>query len=835
MLGLPHGAVDMYWRNVTLEVSLKPFNDPTEEATRSVVRAMFEQWKPLCQRAEAVSVMLWAADGSEILQYRGNLDDTFEWAYWIGGANPRAAHPGDPERVGLHSRPYPFTERLRRFTYGDLKRLNTILRELGQEVTGRPIRVGATFDPGPEFAVSPFKYERHNEICSSGTMGRSSFVCCYETLRGDQECYAGFPEGITDGTPFGVFFGRQCRHFLQDLGFDYIWFSNGFGFGLETWALRGAIFDGKRFFGERCNEVRAKIIAFWDTFRRECPQFPVETRGTNLSTGIDLSSDATPLRDIYRGGFNMEPPPNSPWAALNGDFGMELIGWMSHVAELPGRTYPFRFYVHDPWWNNSPWLDRYGREPHDIYLPLSVARLDAEGRVTRPTSINFLTVDDSYGQMPDIVPREVIPHILYAWETGPDQPGPLVWVYPFDEYHDWTYDQPSRIEEVFFGDWFMRGAVNNGLPLNSVISTRNFVEAVTRPERFSESILVSPVPQANTEWESALLSFVRNGGRVLLYGPLAWTSDILLQTLNLHVDKPLAGKFVLKLGVQPDLLHPDLVTTTLIHPALFSAGGMEAVVRDRDDPNTRVLATAEQGGETRCAAVSRRQPEWQGGQVAWVRGTVSCDPEKVGGHLLVPYPATVSYPGERLMRVALQTFGLEILVEKQQAYRVVRLLETAQPELTCPLTCISRHQNAFFFAGYTPDTTYRLHFRFPQGAPILTGYETILERGRSTYSMPRAWRRECRVFVEQQRGQVACRTLSPSTVYGRRHRLLVSGLEEATLRFYHVPGSEGHLTMLLDPSWPFIRGDFLEPVAKCDRLGCYLEAVNVTGDVMITW
>ncbi|MBM3498259.1 MAG: hypothetical protein FJX74_06265, partial [Armatimonadetes bacterium] len=562
-------------QNVTLEVSLKPFNDPREESIRAVARRMYEQWKPLAERAETVSVRLWAADGSEILDYRGNLDDPFEWACWIGGANPRLPHPNDPEAVGLHARCYPYTESPRRFTYGDLRQLGVILKAVGLEVTGRPIRLGATFDPGPEFAKSPFKYERHNEVCSSGTMGKSSFVCCYETLSGDAEPYAGFPQGIPDGTPFGVFLGRQTQHFLTDLGFDYLWFSNGFGFGLETWALRGAVFDGTSFSAARCEEVREKILGFWRAFRRECPNFPIETRGTNLSTGMDLSSDATPLRDIYRGGFGMEPPPNSPWAALNGDFGLELVGWMSHIAELPEASYPFRFYTHDPWWNNSPWLDRYGREPHDLYLPLSVARLDERATVTRPTSVSFLTVDDSYGEMPDIVPREVIPNLLAAWETGPDQPGPLVWVYPFDEYHDWTYGRPGRIDEVFFGDWFMRGAVNNGLPLNSVISTRSFVRALSDPERFAESILVSPVPEAGSGWERGLLDFLAGGGRALLYGPVARASEPLLQALNVALAEPLSGEFNLQLSVETDLLHPGAFTGTLLHPALFSAGGMD--------------------------------------------------------------------------------------------------------------------------------------------------------------------------------------------------------------------------------------------------------------------
>ena len=86
-----------------------------------------------------------------------------------------------------------------------------------------------------------------------------------------------------------------------------------------------------------------------------------------------------PLRDIFRKVPNLQPPPNSPWAALNGDFGLELVGWLSHIAELPGDSYPFRFYIHDPWFINSPWLDRYGRYPHDLYLPFALTRVEQRG------------------------------------------------------------------------------------------------------------------------------------------------------------------------------------------------------------------------------------------------------------------------------------------------------------------------------------------------------------------------------------------------------------------------------------------------------------------------
>lgn len=822
----------MSLRSVTLELSLKPFGDPREDSVRATCAKLFDQWRPLLDRAEQCSVLLWCADGSELLDYRADPAATFEWAYWIGGANPRHKVAGDPDRVGLHQRSYRYLDDPPELTYGWLARLVAILKQTGGERLGKPIRVGETFDPGPEFARSAFKYERHNEICSGTTMGQGSFVCAYATLHADDVPYAGFPDGIPEGTPFGTFLGRQAQHFLTDLGFDYLWLSNGFGFGLETWALRGALFDGRTFDHERREEVRDKVLAFWHAFRAECPSFPIETRGTNLSTGIDLASDGVPLRDIYRGGFGLEPPPNSPWAAINGDFGLELVGWMSHIAELPGDGYPFRFYTHDPWWANSPWLDRYDREPHDLYLPLSVCRLDQHGQPHRPTCLEFLTADDSWGRLPDVVPREVSAHLLAAWDTGPDQPGPVVWVYPFDEYHDLVFGPQPALDEVFFGDWYLRGAVNCGAPVNTVISTGNLLSAAReRPEVWLQSILISPVPTAGSAWAATLLELVRAGGRVVIYGPLTRAGDDWLDALRLDRAAPLAGELALDLRLTRDRLHPSLECATLLHPALFSGGGLDAVARD----GARVLADVEQSGQHRAAAVIAEHDDWQGGRLAWVRGTVSCDPERVGGHLLVPYNVDRSCRGERLLGLVLAELGCEVLFEKSVPDGSRDWTAAAIPAPGWPLTCISRHRNAFFFAGYTPVTTVATHYRMPAGAPLLHGHEAVLVEGRAVYHMPRAWRRECRVFVEQESGEVGCRVRSTSESIDVNRRLLVTGLRDAVLRFFHEPGTAASVKLLSRPVWPYLTGDFLTAEVRSDRLGEYHELRGLSGDLLLSW
>lgn len=817
-------------RNVTLEMSLKPFRSIADDAIEAVCREAFRQWAPLLHHARQASVLLWTADGSEILTYQGDLDQPIEWARYIGGANPKLKVPGDPEGKCLHSRAYLYTDDPPVIAYRDLARIVRVLKRVGAQMTGLPVRVGETFDPGCEFARSPFKYELHNEICLADTGGPKSFACCYATLNADRARYAGFPDGIPQDTPLGTFLGRQCQHLLTDLGFDYVWFSNGFGFGLETWMTRGPMFDGQAFNSAPAAEIRRKILDFWRRFRDECPRFPIETRGTNLSTGIDLASDAVPLRDIYAGGFSVEPPPNSPWAAINGDFGIELAGYMSHIAELPPDSgYPFRFYTHDPWWHNSPWLDRYGREPHDIYLPLSVARIDAAGRIQNPDSVLFLTIDDSYGRMPEQVPLEVLPHVFEGLRHAPDSPGPTVWVYPFDEYHDLTFGAQARIDEPFFGDWFIRSAIRNGFPLNTVVSSRNFLATLARDSSlYRESVLVTPVPSGDTDLSRALVGYVRQGGKVLLYGPVRHAGRQMLGVANLRVAEAIAGTLSLALHASPDVLTGTPYPSRVEHRELMCAGGIEAVLHAPGDAHTTILATASSPalGQQRVAALVRRDPAWNGGALAWVRGTnASCylagDLISGAGHLPTPDDASTVFHGDLLARFALAALGCSVAVCKRGP---------AQPN---PITCAARHDNGFFFSGYVPDTTVELRLRFPQGAPVFIGCDAELVGGAACYRLPRAWRRECRVFVEQAAGVVSCFEKTAEMI-GLERRLRVTGLDDATVRVY-APRRQRQVTLAANGSYPYFEGPFVEYQACDGPLGRHLLAEHVSGELVVSW
>ncbi|CAN5729002.1 hypothetical protein BH09VER1_BH09VER1_39140 [soil metagenome] len=773
-------------KRLILELSLKPFRDHSDEAIREVCREILRQWETLYRHAETISFLLWTADGSEILEYDGDRSAGIEWAKWLGIANG----PWTEDPKNLHTWRWPYVENPPRLTYERLEFIVRTLKEEGWRLTGKNITVGATFDPGPEFAESAFKYNRHREISGGDMLGEGKWVNCGAVLRGDDHAYAGYPDGIPNGTTLGTFLGRQSEHFLTDLGFDYLWFSNGFGFALAAWNVTGEVFDEKTFDTTGAPRVREAILRFWTDFRRECREYPIETRGSNLSTGMDLSAHASPVRDIYRGGFNLTAPVNSPWACMNGDYGLELVGWMSHIAELPENgIVPFRFYIHDPWWANSPWLDRHGREPNDIYLPLSLCRIGADGEVTKPESVALLTIDDSYGRMPELVPNEVTPHIQRALLDFPDAPGLVTWIYPFDEYHEWTFGEDNRVNEVFFGDWFMRAAVNQGFPLNTVVTTGNFLEAKeAKPGIFGDSILVCPAPDAGSELAGALMSHLEKGGKVLLYGPLHKTDEKLLGLLNLKIGEPISGDLNIRTSLPADILGQGAFPDKFRMREMLSGGGAQEL-RPETIPNGEVVAEVEANGEKRAFAATCSLSG--GGRLGWVRGAFC---EEVSKHSMLPFKDDLKewFSVERLMRAMLEKFQVTLHFTKPTV------------ETLDPLILAARVRGGWTFSGFSPSTNVRLKWRLPEGVPIPVGCDVLIEAdGGGTIALSKAWHRECRVLIQQAEAGEVCCVEKTSGAGEVERRLLVTGLKNAAVTFLHDSSALGaRVRFQKEPPYP---------------------------------
>ena len=808
-------------KRVCLELSLKPFKKNSPEYIEKVCREVFNQWKELVGSAQQVAVMLWTSDGSELLEYNRDENSTFEWDRFIGGANTKQSwdKKADPDGRGLHTRSYDYIENPPVMQYKHLKQIVATLKRVGKEITGKEISVGETFDPGPEFALSDFKYNRHNEICEGASMGVKSMVCCYNTFLADDRPYAAFPNGIKEGTSVGEFLGKQAEIFLKDMGFDYIWLSNGFGFGTETWGVTGALYDGKKFYPEKVKECEKKIENFWKVFRENC-HFPIETRGTNLTVGIDYSSDAVNHKMIYEKVENLLPPPNSPWAALDGNFGLELAGYMSRAAELPKEDYLFRFYVHDPWWLNSPWIDRYEGKPHDIYLPMSCARINKEGKTTVANHLNILSVDNSYGDMPNRVPREVTPYLLSAYENAPDSPSPFVWVYPFKEYSEM---KSGRLEKSFFEDWYIIAAINRALMLSTVISTDNFVSLREKDKDFlNKSVLVTPVPEKGSILTKSLVEFVKNGGKVMLYGSLKNTDIEILDLVNIKIGKELSGEFEAILSDKHcDNLLEDSYSKKLFYQGVLTDGGLFECLKD--DTNSDVLVYAKQGEELRVVAHTVCNKAWKGGKISWCRGS-DRSRKATEADDSVKKDTTVNedlFPIETVLRTQMADMGYFTSVEK------------INKSVKEPVIMMHRNNNSLWYSGYCPDTTVKIALETPIGAPLLLGNETYIKNGKANYNMPRAWRNECRIFVKQTASNSLHAIENISTQMGVERRIKVEGLKDATLYILPKKGNPDNTYAMLNSVYPHFVSEPYKSETKETVFGKAIKISNVTGTLLV--
>ena len=786
-----------------LEMSLKPFAYLDDEYIDSVCRKLFTQWHPLIEKATSVAVMLWTADGSEILEYDGDLDKTFNWCNLIGIGNPRKEPKDEIEFLNLHIRPVPYNEHKHDFSYRDLKRVVAAIKRVGKELTGFDIEVVETFDPGPEFAKSDFKFNRHTELAKGSIMGTNMWIHCAGKLSAENRKYAAFPNGIPEGTPFGTFLGKQFMALKRDVGFDRIWLSNGFGFSLQSWNCCGEVFDGKHFDFEGAADVRDSINEFWKTFTAETGEMVIETRGSNLSAAMDISAHGCPADDIYK--YNMIAPPNSPWAALNSRFGLELCGYLSRIAALPKNGYLFRYYIHDPWWANSPWFDRYGRCPHDIYLPLALARLDENGEVTKPMGINMLSVDDSFGEMPEKCPNEVIPHILSAYNDYPAYCGPVTWLYPFETYCKMGL-RDGNPDRIFMDDWFIESAIDYGFPISSVISDENFEKADA--SKFKDTVLVTAVPEEGSLLEKCVMKAHDAGIKILLYGNTLYASEKLRKMLGVSLSSPLEGEFTIEEKLSLDRYENDDLSRRLIHVALTSNGGVCEIA----EGDAAVLANIENSaGEMRAYATAKDN-------IVWIRGSFPHN-SNITSSLPAQLSATEFFPPAILLRYALSVFGLKIG------------FDTLSSGDDLPLIILSDGVESMFLTSFAKDMNVRTNISTPLGAPVPTGCDAIVENDTAEMISPKWQHEEIQLFIKQKEKSHVC--TKHEIIEGLKYdkRITVSGLRDATV-YLRLPEPFAHAEYAPGSDWPWFRK---AKEMKYTEDGRFAYVENITGILQLAF
>ena len=135
------------FNDITLEMSLKPFKKTDEAYIRKVCASVFEQWRPLLKNRKTVSIMLWVGDGSELLDYAGDLKDSFEWARFVGTANLPYLENGAPLETSLHERKQDYIPDAPVMTYEILKKIIECFKSEGKKAFPEAtVRVGETFD-----------------------------------------------------------------------------------------------------------------------------------------------------------------------------------------------------------------------------------------------------------------------------------------------------------------------------------------------------------------------------------------------------------------------------------------------------------------------------------------------------------------------------------------------------------------------------------------------------------------------------------------------------------------------------------------------------------------
>ena len=159
-------APDSLFRHGALEVGPKVLFRKDDAFLDGFFTELFRSYRQLLKHADAVSLLFWLGDGTEILQFSGDPAQPIAWARWQGFAHPA----GDPPRPPVLYADHPVE-----LDYADVKRIVAAARRACADVFGKPLSFVLPFDPGSEFTEAPFRYERHPEILLR--MGLSTVRC----------------------------------------------------------------------------------------------------------------------------------------------------------------------------------------------------------------------------------------------------------------------------------------------------------------------------------------------------------------------------------------------------------------------------------------------------------------------------------------------------------------------------------------------------------------------------------------------------------------------------------------------------------------------------------
>ena len=292
----------------------------------------------------------------------------------------------------------------------------------------------------------------------------------------------------------------------------------------------------------------------------------------------------------------------------------------------------------------------------------------------------------------------------------------------------------------------------------------------------------------------------------------------MLELIGVERKTALDGELSLTLFTDSDMVENGVYSNCVLVDPMISDGGIDAVLSSESNADLEVLAKVSNGSEERILSVSRT---FDKGQLIWLRG-INCSRFVKGSYLLKPDNPLEYFPIEILMRTAVSRFGWKLYFEK---YDITS---------KSPVIMLHRHDNAMYFSGYAPDTTVSVKMKTPLGAPILLCDETIYENGFVHYNMPRSWRKECRVFVEQEENSIiSCREM-PAVSNLVERRVKVGGLKNATVYVLPKNGYENKTLTQLDHCFPYDKTRDVEQKIVDTPYGVAIKLENVTGVLTIS-
>lgn len=427
--------------------------------------------------------------------------------------------------------------------------------------------------------------------------------------------------------------------------------------------------------------------------------------------------------------------------------------------------------------------------------------------------------------MPDQVPQEVIPHLLDALDHGPDRLAPLLWVYPFDEYDRAVAGagEEARPAPVFAEEWYLGAAIQNGLPLNTVVSTGNFRKlAAERPELFAGCVLAVPLSGVTPENLAALRQAAAAGAECLFYGAAAHALPELREWLGIALAEPVTGEVTVRLAMEQDRCETGAPAASLPVVEQFNAGGLAAVLKP--EAGAVELASAVRDGARRLLASVRTLEN--GSRLGFVRALTPCDPEVKPGRHLDLLPPSEAFPAERLMRLALAEFGWKLRFTGFEA-------DTLLPRIN-----LSRHDNAFCWSVFAPDTTAEMRLNTPFGAPVPDEMETRLCGGDALWHPGKCMHRACRCFVRQRQDAViGCKTMWAEYA-GVKGRMQYAGFRDAEVRFFPPEGCEATQEVVNPPPedrWNLLSEALLPVEWEDTPHGRCAVVRNVNGTLRFAW